>query len=263
MRQYLRQARLSIAPPGLGIDERLRLSFDVRTATQGKPPASTISITNLAETTAAQLVAPATVRLTAGYVGHPLDQIFAGEIARIDSGFEDRDRVTTLLLGPTNRQARTAVIVSTAYQGVVALHTVVADIAGRMGLPVGALDAVPDVTIANYVHAGRPEDALTGLLRPRGVEWYEVDGEVRFRRRGLADAQVGFVLSEATGMISSPERTEKGVRAQMRLNALVRLDQRVRIDSQRLAGTYKIITIGHVGDTWDGPWMTEIEAVTM
>lgn len=263
MRQYLRQARLTIAPPGLAIDESLRLAFEVRTAAQDKPPPSTITVTNLAESTAAQMVTPATVRLSAGYVGHPLDQLFVGEIARIDQGFEDRDRLTTLTLGPTGRQGRTTAIISTAYQGVVALRTVVADIAARMGLPVVSLDAVPDLTVADYVHTGRPEDALTGLLRPRGVEWYEAGGELQFRRRGVPDARRGFVLNERTGMIGSPERTEKGARAQMRLNALVRLNQQVRIDSQRLSGTYKVITIGHVGDTWDGPWMTEIEAVTL
>ena len=262
MLAYIRQARVDIAPPGIGVD-RLRISFEIRVESQGDPSPSTIAITNLAESTVAQLVTPATVRLSAGYRGHPLDQVFSGQTTRIEHPFEGRDRLSILTLGGTNRQSRTAVILTAAYQGVVSLRAVVADIVQRLGLPVGPVDAIPDIGVEDYVYAGKAQDALTSLLRPRGVEWYEVDGEMRFRRRGVAPTRVGFVLSEATGMIGSPERTEKGVRARMRLNALVHLDQRVQVDSQRLRGVFKVITITHTGDTWDGEWQTAVEAVTV
>lgn len=259
---YIRQAQLDIVPPGIGID-RLRISFDVRADSQGDPPPSTITVTNLAETTAARLVRPATVRLSAGYVGNPLDVIYAGEITDFDSIFEGRDRLTTLTLASAGQSVRTAAILSAGYLGVVSLRTVVADIAGQLGLPVGPLDAVPNVSIQDYAHAGKAQDALTDLLRPRGVEWYVAFGELRFRRRGIADARIGFVLNEQTGMIGSPSRTERGATARMRLNALVRLNQRVRIESLRLNGVYKVITVAHVGDVWDGIWQTEIECVSI
>lgn len=259
---YFRQASLAIAPPGIVI-EGLRMSFEVRTAIQGDPGPSTITVTNLAEPTAREIQKDATARLSAGYRGYPIDQVYVGEIQEIEQEFEGRERLTTLTLEPASRQARAAVTIATSYLGAVSLRTIVGDIAGKLGLAVGPLDAVPELAVADYVHAGKAEDALTGLLRPRGVEWYEADGELLFRRRGLANAQIGFVLREDTGMIGSPALTENGFTARMRLSPLVRLNQRVYVESERLNATGKIISLEHRGDTWDGEWQTAFEAVAL
>ena len=258
---YLRQARLEIAPPGIAI-ERLRTAFEIRqTATASKTP-STITVTNLSPDVAGQIDKGAAVRLRGGYVGSPLDVIYEGEIERVDEERSGLERQTRLLLGAVRQASRTAAVFARAYPGLLSLPTIVSQIAESLEMPTGPLDAIPDLEIQDYVTIGKAEDALTGLLRPRGVEWFVADGVIQFSAQGRAGRPLGLVISEATGLIGSPSRTEDGgARAKVRLNPLLRLGGQVRIASQVLQGDYKITALVHKGDTWDGAWATEVECV--
>ena len=173
---FIRQARVAIAPPGIVLTQELRIGFDLQLDAQRDPPPSVLTLTNLAEATTARLVKPASVEIQVGYRGHPLAEIYAGDVARIEHKMEGRDRVTRIRLGPRDRGTRTATILASSYQGTVPLRTIVQDIGERLGIPLGSLDALPNVHVPDFASFDKAEDALTDLLRPRGVEWYEAGG---------------------------------------------------------------------------------------
>ena len=250
---------MEIAPPGISIG-RLRIEFEIRqTATADKAP-STITITNLGADRAAQIEKGAAIRLRGGYVGSPLDRLYDGEIERVDHEREGVERLTRLQLGGVQQASRTAAVFARSYSGGAALRTVVAEIVKTLGLPIGPLDAIPNLEIQDYVMVGKAESALTGLLRPRGVEWFESDGVIQFTARGQSGRSLGLIISERSGLIGSPSRTEEGgMRARVRLNPLLQLGGQVRLVSQVLQGDYKVTVLTHKGNSWDGDWVTEIE----
>ena len=103
--------------------------------------------------------------------------------------------------------------------------------------------------------------ALDALLAPRGIRWYVQGGEVLFGNDVGTPLAGNFTLSQASGLIGSPARTEDGMKAKMVLNADIELGQDITLQSIQLTGQYKVKTILHQGDTRDGEWATGIEAV--
>ena len=132
-----------------------------------------------------------------------------------------------------------------------------------MGLAVHpSISIVPSETLAEWSYIGRCRDALDSLLTPRGIRWYNQGGAVLFGNNAGTPSAGAFTLSQASGLIGSPARTEGGMKAKMVLNADIELGQTITLQSVQLTGEYKVKTVLHQGDTWDGEWATGIEAVT-
>ena len=111
-------------------------------------------------------------------------------------------------------------------------------------------------------HCPPPYDALNALLTPRGIRWYPVGDQVFFGNNDGTPFAGDFMLSQSSGLISSPARTEdSGMKAKMVLNPDIELGQRIFLESRQLEGAYRVKTVLHQGDTWGGDWATEIEAV--
>ena len=259
---YLRQARVEIGvPDGRLIVDGLRIAFEIRSDAQPDASPSNLKIYNLARDTERRIEKGTALRLYAGYGSDDLPLLHQGEIVRVEQERTGLDRVTTLSLGASQQTSLTRSIFAKSYKGTVALIDIVSDIVSNMGLNLWHFAAIPNVRIENYVYSGKSADALTGLLRPRGIEWYVHVEEVRFSRRGSADPTMPtYRLSEHNGLIGSPSRTDNGARAKMRLTHQIQLDQRIRIESEALTGVFKAGVVAHKGDTWEGEWVTEIEA---
>ncbi|WP_243466096.1 baseplate hub protein [Sodalis glossinidius] len=71
------------------------------------------------------------------------------------------------------------------------------------------------------------------------------------RNRVLADHE-GFVLSQETGMVGSPEKTDSGLKITCLLNPTLRIGALVRVRSilPSFDGDYKITELTHTGDSW-------------
>ena len=262
--RYLRRARVEIGVTDAArlVVEDLRIAFDLRAEIQSEASPSTVRIWNLARDTERRIEQGQALRLYAGYEGEELPLLHQGEIDRVETQRAGVERITTLELGNSQQTRITGAIASVGKQGLVALNDLVAEHVAAMGFALGDTGDLPDARIENYAYVGKAADALTRLLRPRGVEWYVEHEEVRFATGAAASRLLPeFRLSEATGLIGSPSRTEKGADAKMLLTNEVRRDQRVRIESEALSGTFKTVAIAYQGDTWAGEWVTEIEAV--
>ena len=73
----------------------------------------------------------------------------------------------------------------------------------------------------------------------------------------------GFVLSEKTGLINSPEKTDDGLRVTCLLNPKLNIGSLVRIQSilGEYDGDYKITQLTHSGDFLNDTWQTELIAI--
>ena len=64
-------------------------------------------------------------------------------------------------------------------------------------------------------------------------------------------------------MIGSPKKDKDGVTVSCCLNALLRIYDPIRIESEFLTGDFKILLLKHSGDTNGNEWSTEIKACSL
>ena len=259
--RYLRRAKVEIehmGVPTLSVDQSLRITFFTTRDNQPDDASSEVRIFNLSPNSESLISDKGDlVRVMAGY-GDALGLIAEGEIRRVKHEPMERDRVTTISIGKSDR-ARTNAIVAHSYQGAHSYAFLAADLVARMGLALLSTVELPDHRVVNWTYTGKASDALTDLLEPTGFGWYEEFGAVKFSRHRQTPFSRTFVLDEASGLIGYPSMTEDGVRAQMTLNTELELNQVVHIKSSLLRGHYKITSISHRGDTWSGEYLTEVE----
>ena len=259
--RYLRNLRLEVGDDTgtrLVID-RLRVAFAIRLSAQPDNEPSEVAIYNLARATEARIVGAKAVSLRAGY-GDEHSLLHVGRIDRVRTERQGLERITTLTLDAGNAISRTGALYAASVQNI-RLHALIEDIVvGLMRLPLGYLGDIPDETVGSFVWQGSAKDALTALLRPRGVEWYIANEEVLFSARGKFEPVTPLLVSQETGMIGVPSLTETGVRAQKTLDPRLRLGAPVSLLSEAVSGVYKITSLEHRGDNWEGEWLSEFEA---
>ena len=274
MRQYLRKVRVdvlgSLTGQGRNIRyvvlavEDLRIEFGLRSELQQSSNPSTVKIYNLRRESASLIGDPdQVVQVRAGYEEDISDSVplIEGDIRRVLNEDTGLDRVTTIVIGGSDR-ATAAAVISLSIPGPVRLRQVVQDIVEAMGLGVEQLYAIPedDEIEDGYQFNGPGKTALRSLLAPRGLTAYEVGGKIHVAAADQASAGGVVTVSDQTGMIGSPSATETGARVKMALTGGIELDQLVEIDSLRLKGRFKVTSRVHRGDNWTGEFVTEIEA---
>ena len=199
--------------------------FAIRLGGDASTQPSTIRVYNLAMATASNIVEKDTpVRLQAGYADTPLGLLYEGQVRRGDTERHGLDRITTVALGSMDGEKAT--LFNRSYSKI-ALPVLIRDIVGTMGLTAHpSISIVPAETLAEWAYVGRCRDALDALLTPRGIRWYNQGGMVLFGNNGGTPGAGSFALSQASGLIGSPARTEDGMKALMVLNADIELGQK-------------------------------------
>ena len=261
MRQYLRRVRIEVedSDRAVLIVEQLRVVFDLRQAAQPSQTPSTVRIWNLGKASASHIAERGqVVRVFAGYDDiKDATALASGEIRRVLHEPNGLDRITTIVLGGSD-SALSGATLSLSVPGPASLHDVLERIVDEIGLQIGPLDAVPDEELTDgYLHNGGAKVALSGLLEPRGLTFYEVAGEIHFGGTVVASE---FLLDTRSGLIGSPSVTDNdGAKAKMALNSSIELGQTVEIRSVAVNGWYSVTSVVHRGDNWGGEFVTEIE----
>ena len=262
MTAYLRQYLFEAA--GLQIS-KLRMSFNIVYDTQPFNPGSIINLFNLGRETAAKLSERGTeVRLSVAYrgldeLGPPLNLVILGEVRTVQHEQQGTDRVTTLTLGGADAKLKDSQTVRN-YDGLVKLPGLVQTIvAADMRLAVGDISTLPDETLFEWAWSGKSSDALTSLLEPRDLRWFEFKREVRFSTPAVPVIEHTVQIDSAHGLVGSPSVTDKGARARVLLDPTIEVGMLARLRSEQIDGLYKIVQLLHRGDSWQGDNQTELE----
>ena len=186
--------------------------------------------------------------------------LFEGQAQRAVSAREYLSKKTTIHFGDQvhERQRLGAIHVNTIDGPINVRQLATEIIANDMGLTVGPLDAIPaDATHQNWYWSGPATVALTTLLAPLGCTWFDADGVVRINCAGRTQPDAPTIqLSPETGLIAAPIRTDEGAEVRMFLNARVVLGSILNIKSDNLVGPWKVVTLRHNADSWDGKFET-------
>ena len=102
---------------------------------------------------------------------------------------------------------------------------------------------------------------LNHLKLSHGIDWFEDNQVLYFNPQHAKSKLFGFSLSRRNGLIGEPEVKQDSVKFQSVINKQVKMFHIVRLSSRYVSGDYKINSIKHFGDTYDGGFITEIEGV--
>lgn len=282
---YLRKAQVIVGDDTSAIQipadidsDNIKIDFSIKKALTGKRPKDNfISLYNLSDATQSFInKSGQRIRLYAGY-GTNVPIIFDGQITTIVNGRERLDSIYKMTLGESFYSVQAAMF-SKSYRGTVSVLSIIQDGVASFGLPATGMNVIPAKQLINFAFDGQTKTLFTQLLAPLGIDWYVDNGIIRFSVRGKGRQDLSVVsLSQDSGMIESPQITEKGVRAKSLLNPLLRLGGLVQIISSTLdrggngrtanqlaysvRGVYKINELTHSGNNFDGQMITEILAV--
>ena len=254
--------------------QNLFIEFEMNKESVSTPNEGTVRISNLNESTETQIRERGVrIRVTAGYDGDEA-LLFDGDIRKVEKERRGLDRVTVITLGGNVFKVSNAEFIK-SYEGPVSLKTIVTDAVPSFNLTVGSLDEVPDnVFLNDFAWSGRTSDMLNRILQPNNIQWFETDGQIGFSKRRKARDTAIYIINSETGMVGSPTITDKGLRVKTLLNPRLRINGRVKIESDILGnsarsddesarageyqGVYKINKIRHTGDNRKGMFQTEI-----
>lgn len=266
MRQFGRQLRLWLGNESESIViDNLRVSFLIEKSLTPEPNAGEISVYNLTRSNQNLLVSKTYTKaiLMVGYEEPRV--IYGGDIIKAVVVRDDLDYIVKLDLGDGQNDIVGARVNTTLKAGAtdedVAKEAIkamkdseagVVEVPIKKGLPRGK------------VLVGNARDVLSTVAKNQNADWSVQDGEVIMlpKDKVLADNE-GFVLSQDTGMIGSPQKTADGLEVDCLINPALVIGALVRIESIDVGfnGDYKITSLVHEGDNYADEWYSKITCI--
>lgn len=288
MSQFLRNARVTIWKPEPGDDSRfgsyfgdpvpgstvirdLHIQFAVEKDDKTTSNKASISITNLAKSTRADLAQlPRRMILEAGYDGN-LSVLFVGDVTTSPGSTDDGIDTVTTLIGKDGGRAIKHARINKSYRGVTSILTAARGAIAAMGLREPANLALYEELQTQYPHGitlyGQASDNLSQLLAPFGMGWSIQNGRLKISK--ATETSPGTIVLDATaGMLGSPEVSPPSkpgekptVAARFLLFPELEPGSKCDLRSKTYTGSVKLKAVKHNGDNMGGDMMTEIEAV--
>jgi hypothetical protein len=264
-----RNIRVVVGPEnGVGIEFKdLRISFTIEKSSRREPNKAKIEIYNLSSDSAAYIEsgeARNTIQLFAGY-GDAIPRIFAGEIrkGKARTIFNGPDRITRIEASDGGRQYRSARI-NKSYDGQVTTAEIIDDLAKTFGAKISIPDDVGEIKFTQgFVASGASRDILATLSETLGVDAYFEDGVLRVSSVNSDTGEQAVLLTSDTGLVDTPEKTDKGVNGISLLNSSIRPKRIVEIRTRSVKGFFLVQKVGHKGDNFANEFYTEFEAKSL
>lgn len=265
---FNRSGRLRIGKPGQeGKDfTGLRISFNAEKTSESNPNQGKIQVYNLSPSSRAFVEQEGLVLiLDAGYAPpgeEPyLENLFTGDVKKVTNERNGTEWLTTFELGDGEKALQEAQL-NKSFEAGASLTKILKDTAGTFGKAVNNLSGVTEQTLKSAVTlSGSSKDVMDKYAAAAGVDWGIQDNEVQVIGKAQTTNDPVILLTENTGLLTSPVKREKGIEMTSLLIPRLRPARRIKVESQTITGVYRVRKVTHTGDTHEGPWETKIEAV--
>lgn len=254
---------VTIGPPGQQGRrwEDLRVSFSVEKTATATPNTLRLDITNLsADSRAYASKKGLAVRVEAGYEETGSKLLFTGSLEQVTHAQQGTDWVSTIESADGVQAYRSTVLAETLGPGS-SERQVIEAAAKKLGVTLGELKGLSDEKFAQgRTLTGPARVELDALCRSRRLRWSIQDGVLQILPVASALNLEAVLLSPATGLVGTPERTEQGVKLVSLLQGGVNPGRLLKVEAKTLPGLYIARTVKHHGDSHGQDWYTEIEA---
>lgn len=292
MRQYDRVYKLTLGntESGQGVEitnlhpdgsvnrEGLQFRFDISKSSDNKKSgnSATVEIYNLSIATLNLIETEyLTCRLEVGYKEAGTSVVLDGNVVETSTRKSGNDYVTQLILG----EGYTA-LTETKLKGTVSPGKTVKDVIEEIRLQMPGVDrgAYTGLNCNNpimygYQLRGLAKDALNSVCEANNIEW-NISGNVLnvtdVNGPTTKSVQMAPLVSKETGLIDIPfyasasgtsqkkdKRRRRGVQFKCLLNPELTPGVIVRVESERLSGTFRINNVRISGGYRDNEWYTE------
>ena len=258
------ERKIIVSVAGLRISEP-KIDINIKKDIKDLPSTGTVVIYNLSELHENQIyLLENDITVSAGYQNH-VGIVSVGSVQEIERERIGLSRQTRISIASKfNSKTNLGGITQRSYENTT-LKDVVSDIVNydldpSSNLQIGNINNIPDVSIKNWSMTAPAKTALTSLLRPRGITWFQDDEFVEFSQRKLPvfGSSTVFISSD-TGLIGSPTETDRGVRVRSLLNHRIRLGNIIHLKSKFINKEYKVVSLIHNGSNWGGSFFTDSE----
>lgn len=296
VRQYKREVQIVVGKNGQGISitasgaSPRRVTFEIVKDHQANPNQATIKVYNLNDADQHKVrYEYDEIMVNAGYEG-AAGMIFRGNIKHVYRYREGNDWIVQIDAGDGDFDFRNAVI-NESFAAGVSDATLIDRICGTFSTTKkGAVQGVASSgRVRGKVVSGNSRTVLNDLALQNDCNWSIQDGQLQIiPAKGYLDSEV-VVVNATTGMLGVPEQDDKGVKINILMNPLLRINGRVKLDNDNIKrkqidpmlekereedaqktpsmldpeGIYKIYKITHKGDTRGQEWVSKIETVSL
>lgn len=271
MSQFDRMCRVTAGAPGatgVSVGMPVRIAFNVAKSDDVFANRIQVDIYNLTRESM-NLMGSLGNRLVveAGY-GDELEVLAIGDITKFQIMRQPPDVVLRLEAGDGIISIKDT-LVSFSFNGPISVNALIDKVAAAMGF--GRRDTGVEITGTfqfGWAFTGRASDALDQLSAKAGVIWSVQNGDLQFTIPDQPARDRAWIISPATGLLSSPMRLEDvgwGGREELgwQVDSLLlpRLEPGglVEIQSSDVNGQFAARRVTHVGDTHGSDWMTRAE----
>ena len=265
MRLFNRTASALIGPAGSeGLLIRgLRFSFQIEKAITSDPNSMVLKVYNLSDRTIGRIEESGNVViLRAGYDGQE-EVVWKGDVTKVSHERQSADRVTTI---ESNDGARAVEQgrVSASFGPGASISEIVEEL--KTSLSVGAVvgeikGSLADTFANGFSMEGLAKDAMDKIAAKLDSDWSIQDNELVIMPKGQWSSEAAVLLNKSTGMVGAPTKEEDGrVKVVSLLQPKIRPTRRVKIESEYVAGVFKVDRVVHDGDTHGAAWSTTAEA---
>lgn len=268
MNFFNRKLLLRVASPQgqtISIDEKFRVVFNVTKSSGTEANSAQIMIYGLSKETREKMLKPElAIFLEAGY-GSQTELLFAGSIIRAFVSREPPEIVTKIEAGSGVFQVHDLKVSLSFTEGTpvtVALTTV----AAQLGLPVIFSSPLAGVYLNGFSVSGPLSEALNKLSKKGDFVWSIQDNEIHIKKRGESIPARAVVLSEATGLLNSPQRLDDKMRFEITgyqiesfMQPKIRPNTIIQLLAKDVRGVFRVENVEYRGDTFGNEWVTIAE----
>jgi len=264
VRQFGRMLQLKIGNQYESIIiDHLRVTFSIKKTLTSDPNVAEISIYNLNDSNR-NLIATKQyhlLELSVCYQHDMLRLIFCGDIINVENKLNDKDIITVLRCGDGYKAFTEKTIIKTVAKGQ-SDNDLLNEAVNSFGIQKGSINLPNDrVLPRGKVMMCDTREVMHKIAINNNADWSIQDAQLVLipKNKGLANNE-GWIISRTTGMIGSPQKTDKGLEVTTLCNPQYRIGSLVRIESKltEYNGDYKIESIEHNGDLYGSNWYSKL-----
>lgn len=232
--------------------DTLDFDFTVPFSTSSENDVSEVAVYNLSPTSVKKIKKGTDVSLSAGY-GDDTGMILNGEVVSYRTVSENADKKTVLKVSSKIHALREKNINRTYAVGITS-KDILTDLSFEISAAIGEINPVKNVTYKKgKTISGRVYDIIKDIAEETESKFYIDKNRIYIRDKNKASV-TGFLLSNETGLISSPEEKEDGFNVMCLLNHNIYPDSMIIIKSKTVNGTFRVVKGRHTSD-----YITEME----
>ncbi len=272
---FNRRAAISVGSVGVvneedGIDNSLRVTFNVERSLKPEPNTVELSVWNLNADNRAALedAEDISVEISAGYINNVF-LIFSGDLRQAISMREGADIVTKIesgdgekkfIKGRINKTFSAGTTTTAIMEALAAALDVGPGNLADVALPSPKLGGTGGTFVSGTTISGQAAQELTTFTESIGVEWSIQNGNLLFLENGKPVSVLAKRVSSDTGLIGVPTVDNKGIlKARTLMLPDIEVGRVLDVKAERIKGAYRIEKAKYFGDTRGQDWYIDVE----